>query len=115
MGIEKTIQTIIEENECLSGEELSKKLGKKYSQKEIKDALSLLIKEKDILKTKKGKYASLVSKGYYKGSLEVKRGGFGFVRAEGGDIFIPSRDMKGALNGDIVLVKKKKAKQGEKE
>lgn len=114
MGIEKTIQTIIEENECLSGEELSKKLGKKYSQKEIKDALSLLIKEKDILKTKKGKYASLVSKGYYKGSLEVKRGGFGFVRAEGGDIFIPSRDMKGALNGDIVLVKKKKEQRGEK-
>ena len=85
LGIEETIQTILEDNEDVSGgEELSKKTGEEIFPKEIKDALSILIKEKRHFENRrKGKYASLASKGYYKGPLEVKRGRFGFVRAEG--------------------------------
>ncbi len=40
-----------------------------------------------------------------KGVLSKRRQNYGFVRrTEGGDIFIPSRDMAGAMDGDQVLI-----------
>lgn len=38
-----------------------------------------------------------------KGFLQVKSGGFGFVGAEGGDIFISADNMNGAFNGEEVV------------
>ena len=60
----------------------------------------------DVLLTRKRKYASLAQMDYVKGQLEIKRGGFGFVRDEkNGDVFIGASQLGGAFDGEMVLAK----------
>ena len=55
----------------------------------------------DVLLTRKRKYASLAQMDYVKGQLEIKRGGFGFVRDEQkGDVFIGASQLGGAFGQD---------------
>lgn len=106
MDRKKTLLAIVEklglaDEQTIAGQQNIKKLDKKDEK-----ALEELAGEGEIIKTKKGKYASLAYKGYVKGELEIKRGGFGFVRCEDGDIFVAVKNLNGALNRDIVAVKR---------
>ncbi|MEX1308766.1 MAG: ribonuclease R [Eubacteriales bacterium] len=50
----------------------------------------------------------------FEGIIEVKRGGFGFVRQPDNDIFVPKERLNGAMNGDTVSVKQTKIAGGGK-
>ena len=76
---------------------------------ELSPILEQLLENADALLTRKKKYASLAYMNCLKGPLEIKRGGFGFVRvAEGGDIFVGAAQLGGAFHGETVLVKIRK-------
>jgi len=74
------------------------------SKKKVKSLLSVLIREGKVVRYGKG-YA-LVEKIGKKltGRLEIKRGGFGFVITEEGDVFVPSWALKDAEDGDLVEI-----------
>jgi len=103
--LEELILDIVEEYGVIGEQEIKKHVPRGVKEKELKAALERLAEDWTIIRTKKGKYASLKEKGYVKGVLEIKRGHFGFVRIAGGDIFIPAKDLNGALNGETVLAK----------
>ena len=50
----------------------------------------------------------------FEGIIEVKRGGFGFVRQEDNDIFVPKERLNGAMNGDTVRVHQTRIAEGGK-
>lgn len=61
-----------------------------------------------VIKTKKGKYALPEFFEIYVGKLQIAQRGFGFVLVENvdmRDVFIPAGALKGAMNGDKVMVK----------
>lgn len=101
---EKIIEFINRE-EVVSGEQLLEQFHSMDTEKNIQKALKALLEAGEIVKDRRGRICSLEYLGYDKGILEVKRGGFAFVRADGDDIFISSSDQKGALNGEMVLVR----------
>lgn len=98
------IQRCLEEGESFSFAALCALLETKEA------ALRAVLREMEahgeVVRTRKGNYALPAAVGLISGVLEVKRGGFGFVRAEGGDIFIPASDMMGAMNGERVQVRR---------
>lgn len=69
------------------------------------EEIERLVKEGYIIRHGKDKLASLAQAKYARGFLEIKRGGFAFVRDEGGDVFVPQSGLSGAFNREIVLVK----------
>ncbi len=77
---------------------------KSYSVREIGKALKNLEDSGEIFKIRKGLYVSTKNREYVVGKLSVFRAGFGFVDPiEGGNgIFIAPRNIRYALNGDIV-------------
>lgn len=61
-----------------------------------------------VIKTKKGRYALPEFFEIYVGKLQIAQRGFGFVLVENvdmRDVFIPAGALKGAMNGDKVMVK----------
>jgi ribonuclease R len=74
------------------------------SKKKVKSSLSVLIREGKVIRYGRG-YALIERIGKkLTGRLEVKRGGFGFVITDEGDVFVPSWALKDAEDGDIVEV-----------
>lgn len=71
-----------------------------------------LIAEGDISEGRKKRLFSTSSIGFTKGVFRSTSKDFAFVTDEEGDIFIPAESLGGALNGDSVLVKPKKAQKG---
>jgi ribonuclease R len=67
--------------------------------------LDELIQSGRVMTTKRGKLVNAERLGYYTGKLEVKPGGYAFLRREEEDIFIPPGKKGSALNGDTVQVK----------
>lgn len=75
--------------------------------KSFKKVLKSMEKEGVIVRTKKDKFGVPERLGLITGKLQVHQKGFGFLLSdtEGEkDVFIPSSSMKGAMNGDRVLV-----------
>lgn len=73
---------------------------------DLAELLPAMEENADVLLTRKRKYASLAQMDYVKGQLEIKRGGFGFVRDEkNGDVFIGASQLGGAFDGEMVLAK----------
>ena len=72
---------------------------------EIFNELVALEQEHLIIRVKRDKLASIQSLGLTKGTLEIKRKGFGFVRCDGFDVFVKKDNLNGAINKDVVLVK----------
>ena len=68
-------------------------------------ALNSLIANCFIAKSKSGNLGLPESLGLKRGKLEINRKGFGFVRCEGGDIYIAKEDMGGAMHSQTVLVR----------
>ena len=75
--------------------------------KSFKKVLKTMEKEGLIVRTKKDKFGIPERLGLVSGKLQVHQKGYGFLipDTEGEkDVFIPSSSMKGAMNGDRVLV-----------
>ena len=92
---------------ALSYEELDSLLNIKTIEEtqEMADALEELEEEAEIYHSNKGKYMLFKDGNLLKGTLRVNKKGFGFVEvaADTEDIFIPTEDINGALDGDIVV------------
>ncbi len=68
--------------------------------------LAALVADNLVLKTKRGKIASLKSQNLINGKFLCNERGFGFVEAEDEkDVFIPAEKTNGAIHGDIVLAR----------
>ena len=68
-------------------------------------ALTELIGKCSVVRTKSGSIGLPHEFGLYCGRLEINRKGFGFVRREGGDIYIAKEDLGGAMHRQTVLVR----------
>jgi ribonuclease R len=51
------------------------------------------------------RYLAVAGRNLVIGKISVHRRGFGFVEAPGGDVYVKSTDMRGALHGDTVAVR----------
>lgn len=73
-------------------------------QEGLKKALDQLVEEGYLLK-KKNFYCNPSLYNVFRGQIQVKDKGYGFVTIEGhDDVFIPKNNVNGAFSGDIVLV-----------
>lgn len=86
----QTIKSLLE-NTNLSFEHINRELD--------------ILMSKQIIKRDSDKY--ILAKGYFVGEIQVNDN-FAFLLQDGNDIFIPGYSINGALNRDIVLVKKRK-------
>ncbi len=89
-------------NEYVSINKIKTLLG--VSARKLKRVINHLLSDGEVIK-KGGKIALLERVGYkIRGKLDLKRGGYGFVITEDGEIFIPAWAIDGAYDGDIVEV-----------
>ncbi len=106
-------------NKPLKAREIAKFLGIPPEERtELRETLKELAKQGKLVKLKGAKYALPEKLNLVVGKLCVYREGFGFVDPiEGGKgVFIPGRNMTGAMNGDIVAVEiTKESRDGKKE
>lgn len=88
---------------------LSERLGlaKKHS-RQLKKILRQLVKEGEIIRTRKGLYGPPAEMSLVTGYFEAHREGYGFVileRPGQRDIFIPARATLGAMDNDVVIAR----------
>ncbi|SNR72837.1 ribonuclease R [Desulfurobacterium atlanticum] len=106
-------------NKPLKAREIAKFLGIPPESRELlREKLKEMAKEGKVVKLKGAKYALPEKLNLMVGKLCVYRNGFGFVDPLNGGkgIFVPGRNMAGAMNGDIVAVQiVKETKDGKKE
>ncbi len=83
---------------------------------EFEAVIEDLLSQGRIISGKKGRLMAAFSAGLFAGTFSGNERGFGFVRfPEGDDLFIPANAAHGALNGDKVLVSKKRGFDGRME
>jgi len=108
MNIEKGIFEALEKlNKPLKAREIAKFLGIPPEERaELREKLKELTKQGKLVKLKGAKYALPEKLNLVVGRLCVYREGYGFVDPiDGGKgVFVPGRNMSGAMNGDIVAV-----------
>jgi len=106
-------------NKPLKAREIAKFLGIPPEDRELlREKLKEMAKEGKLVKLKGAKYALPEKLNLMVGKLCVYRNGFGFVDPLNGGkgVFVPGRNMAGAMNGDIVAVQiVKETKDGKKE
>ena len=73
---------------------------------ELNKLLNLLEDEAEIARNSKNRYCLLEDLNLYKGTLSVNRKGFGFVDLDEISIFVPARQMNGAMNQDEVVIQR---------
>ncbi|ADY73159.1 ribonuclease R [Desulfurobacterium thermolithotrophum DSM 11699] len=120
MNLEKGIFEALEKlNKPLKAREIAKFLGIPVEERaELREKLKELSKEGKLVKLKGAKYALPEKLNLIVGKLCVYREGYGFVDPINGGkgVFVPGRNMNGAMNGDIVAVEiVKEFKDGRKE
>lgn len=95
------------------------KLSEIYPESNLEEKLSELEENGDIFLKKDGFYSTLKKENLILGTVRTNEKGFAFlekINEEGKDIFISQKDLNGALNGDKVIVsKKKKTNKGSEE
>ena len=73
--------------------------------KRLQEAFLELEKEYEVVLSKKEKYMLAREKGIYKGIIAITRSGSGYLDFEDRDsIYIPRKNLKGAMNKDLVVV-----------
>ena len=72
---------------------------------ELNKILNQLEDEAEIIRNAKDKYCLLKDLNLYKGKLNLNRKGFGFVDLDDISIFVPARQMNGAMDQDEVVVR----------
>lgn len=88
--------------------ELALELGLEGRERgEMASCLDELSDSGSVIKNRKGKYRRPEPDSVITGRVEITRRGFGFLIPDGGgeDVFLPREDLKGAADGDRVLVK----------
>ncbi len=110
----KELKEILEHKSMTYNEIISSLGWSKKSRKKNKQILEEWIDRGEILLVKSGKYTLPEKEGYIRGEISITTGKFGFLDLEGeNSIFIPGPYLKGAMNGDTVLVRiLKEAKSG---
>ncbi len=110
----KELKEILEHKSMTYNEIISSLGWSKKSRKKNKQILEEWIDRGEILLVKSGKYTLPEKEGYIRGEISITTGKFGFLDLEGeNSIFIPGPYLKGAMNGDTVLVRiLKEAKAG---
>ncbi|WP_435308908.1 ribonuclease R [Sebaldella termitidis] len=110
----KDLKEILEHRSLTYNEIVSSLGWSKKNRKKNKQILEEWIDRGEILLIKSGKYTLPEKEGYVRGDISITTGKFGFLDLEGeNSIFIPGPYLKGAMNGDTVLVRiLKEAKSG---
>ncbi len=87
--------------------DISRKLNiPKHKYMQLRDALRQLVREGQLIKLKKNKFALASANAEIVGKLHVNSQGYGFVsREDGEDIFISQKNMSLALHNDVVQVR----------
>ncbi|WP_283401070.1 hypothetical protein [Desulfurobacterium pacificum] len=115
-GIFEALQVL---NKPLKAREIAKFLKIPAEEREqLREKLKALAREGKLVKLKGAKYALPEKLNLVVGKLCVYREGFGFVDpiSGGKGVFVPGRNMAGAMNGDIVAVEiVKEGRDGKKE
>ena len=88
--------------------------GGRHIKFELKRMLEDMAADGEIVRFKGNSYALATAVKSIRGKLQTHRDGYGFVTPEGGgeDIFIPQRQMKSAMHGDIVEVRAERSRMG---
>ncbi len=88
--------------------------GGRHIKHELKRMLEDMAADGEIVRFKGNSFALATAVKSIRGKLQTHRDGYGFVTPEGGgeDIFIPQRQMKSAMHGDIVEVRAEKSRMG---
>lgn len=111
---EKIIE-VLKSVTSIDNEDLIKKLNLSSNQyEEYAECLNELMRNYLVYGTKKNKIMLIENSHLLTGKIQITKSGNGFLLQEEADIYIDSSDLNGALDGDIVVVEKLKAK-GKKE
>jgi len=89
-------------------------LYEQMQDEKTRETMFALVDEGELIRTHKGKLTLPENAGFIKGRLEIKRGGFGFVRWPEGDVFVAQPNLNGAFNGETVLVKVIEQQEGDR-
>ena len=109
--MESKIFDLLSENNSLTVNDIDSKLEINNIE-ETKKILKKMVDNLEITTTNKNKYILIENSKQLKGILSVSKAGYGFVRVKDHeDIYISKNDMKGAINGDIVLIEMNKKSQ----
>lgn len=91
---------------CMSAKEISNKLGfySKFEIREITKVLKSMVDNGKLTMSDSGKYFAVRQQKKYRGVLRGNKRGFAFlIREDGGeDLFIPHKNLNGAMHGDTV-------------
>lgn len=111
---EMILNILKESDKALSSIEISEKMNLKNNEQltELLKTLSELESNYEIYKSNKNKYMMFENSHLKKGRLQVNKKGFGFVVIDGekDDLYVDSKNMRGALNNDLVVVEPLKSK-----
>lgn len=100
------IQILNNSDRSLSAEEIINKINPNYSSDDLKELIEILnslIEKGEVYQRKDLKYMPISKSKYLKGKIELTRSGSGFLLLDGDDLYISSMNLKGALDGDVVL------------
>ena len=109
--MESKIIDLLSENNALTVNDIDSKLEINNIE-ETKKILKKMVDNLEITTTNKNKYILIENSKQLKGILNVSKAGYGFVKVKDHeDIYIGKNDMKGAINGAIVLIEMNKKSQ----
>ncbi len=91
-----------------------REFGGRHVRRELKRMLDDMVADGELARFRGNSYARASEVKSIRGRLSTHRDGYGFVTPEGGgdDIFIPQRQMKNAMHGDIVEIRAGKSRMG---
>ena len=93
---------------------LVREFGGNHVKRELKNMLDDMAADGEIVRLKGNAYALAGPVRTVRGRIAVHRDGYGFVTPESGgeDVFIPSKQLKGALHGDLVETTSERSRMG---
>jgi len=93
---------------------LLREFGGNHVKRELKNMLDDMAGDGQIVRLRGSSYALAGPVKTVRGRIAVHRDGYGFVTPEAGgeDIFIPSKQLKGALHGDLVEATSSRSRMG---
>ncbi len=111
----KVLEILKEYRRPLGINGIYRRLGKKVEREILRHILESMVERQLIRYAGKATFVINRDNHLIQGEIQKFPAGFGFLLKEGGDIFIPGYAMKGARNGDIVLIRMRNRKRGKKQ
>ena len=103
--MKEKIVDFVNEKGSASLAEIARAVNRRADDPELRQRLRELTDSLELLAGSRGRYQSVQTRQYVRGVIDVKKGGFAFVRCEEGDVFIKSTDKGGAYDGELVVAK----------